>query len=113
MNDSKTASFDESQLRQPLEHPYFLASVILSLIIVAAAILIIVFAPDWLKSHAMLSKEATVVRAALVAALAGMPLLALLRNRRDVYIHGESIRLSRKQFAPITKFLKSNADAWQ
>jgi hypothetical protein len=107
MNDSKAASFTESQLRHPLERPYFLASVVLSLIVVAAGIVIILFAPDWLKSHALLSKEATAVRAALIAALAGLPLLALLRNRRDVYIHGQSIRLSRNQFAPIYEILEN------
>ena len=106
MHDSKAPSFTESQLRHPLERPYFLASVVLSLIVVAAGIVIILFAPDWLKSHALLSKEATAVRAALIAALAGLPLLALLRNRRDVYIHGQSIRLSRNQFAPIYEILE-------
>jgi hypothetical protein len=106
MNDSTAASFNELQLRHPLERPYFLASVVLSLIVVAAAIVIILFAPDWLKSHALLSKEATAVRAALIAALAGLPLLALLRNRRDVYVHGQSIRLSRNQFAPIYEILE-------
>jgi hypothetical protein len=106
MNDSKAASFTESQLRHPLERPYFLASVVLSLIVVAAGIIIILFAPDWLESHALLSKEATAVRAALIAALAGLPLLALLRNRRDVYIHEQSIRLSRNQFAPIYGILE-------
>jgi hypothetical protein len=106
MNDSKAASFTESQLRHPLERPYFLASVVLSLIVVAVGIVIILFAPEWLKSHALLSKEATAVRAALIAALAGLPLLALLRHRRDVYIHGQSIRLSRNQFAPIYEILE-------
>jgi hypothetical protein len=106
MNASKAASFDESQLRHPLEYPYFLFSVVLSLIVVAAAIVIIAFAPDWLKSHAMLSKDATLVRAALVAALAGMPLLVLFRNRRNAYIHGQSIRLSRNQLAPIYEILE-------
>jgi Zn-dependent protease with chaperone function len=102
----KAASLDESQLRHPLERPYFLASVVLSLIVVAAVIIAIVFAPDWLNSHAMLSKEATLVRAVLVAALAGMPLLVLLRNRRDAYVHGQSIRLSCDQFAPIYDILE-------
>jgi Zn-dependent protease with chaperone function len=106
MKDSKAASFDESQLRHPLEHPYFLGSVTLSLIVVAAAIVVIVFAPDWVTSHALLSKQATFVRAALVAALAGMPLLVLLRHRRDAYVHGQSIRLSRNQFAPIYEILE-------
>lgn len=80
MNDSKAASFDESQLRRPLERPYFYASVFLSLIVVGAGV--------------------------LIAALAGMPLLALLRNRRDVYVHGQSIRFSRNQFAPVYEILQ-------
>jgi hypothetical protein len=96
----------ESQLRHPLERPYFLASVILSLIVVAVVTVVIILAPDWLKSHAMLSKGATVVRAALVAVIAGMPLLSFLRNRRDAYVHGQSIRLSRNQFAPIYELLE-------
>ena len=106
MNDSKAGSFDESQLRHPQERPYFLFSVILSLTVVVATIVIIVFAPDWLKSHAMLSKEVKLVRAALVAALVGMPFLTLLRRRRNAYIHGQSIRLSRNQFAPIYEILE-------
>lgn len=106
MNDSKTASFTESQLRNPRERPYFWASVILSLIIVGAGVVIILFAPEWLKSHALLSKEAIAVRAALIAALAGMPLLALLRNRRDVYVHGQSIRCSPNQFGPLYEILE-------
>lgn len=106
MDNAKTTSFDESQLRHPLERTYFLASVILSLIVVAAAVVIIVFAPDWLKSHALFSKGAAAVRAALVAALVGMPLLVLLRNRRDTYVHGQSVRLSRNQFAPIYQILE-------
>lgn len=106
MNDSKAASFTESQLRHPRERPYFWASVVLSLIIVSAGVVIILFAPEWLKSHTLLSKEATTVRAALIAALAGMPLLALLRHRRDIYVHGQSIRCSRNQFGPIYEILE-------
>lgn len=106
MDGSQAASFDESQLRHPLERRYFLGSVILSLIVVAAVIVVLVFAPGWLKSHPMLSKGATVVRAALVAALAAMPFLSSLRRRRNAYIHGQSIRLSHDQFAPIYEILE-------
>jgi hypothetical protein len=76
------------------------------MVVVAAVIVLVTLAPDWLKSHPTLSKEARLVRAALVAALAGIPLLALVRNRRNAYIHGQSIRLSRNQFAPVYEILE-------
>jgi hypothetical protein len=101
-------SIDESVLRHPLERPIFIASVILNFALMALAITFIFFEPPWLKTHPLIDKEVTFLRALAITALVGIPLLVLNRNRREAAIRGNSVRLSENQFPEIYAILQSH-----
>jgi hypothetical protein len=102
------APVDESKLRHPLERPVFLATVALNFLLMAFAIALIFYEPAWVKSHALLSKEISLLRALAITALIGIPLLVLNRNRREASIRGNSVRLSDKQFPEIYAILQDH-----
>jgi hypothetical protein len=102
------APVDESKLRHPLERPVFLATVALNFLLIAFAIALIFYEPAWVKSHALLSKEISILRALAITALIGIPLLVLNRNRREASIRGNSVRLSDKQFPEIYAILQDH-----
>ena len=84
----------ESQLRHPWEIPIFIASVVLNLALIAAAIFIAARGDAWLRSHHFLAKYSNQIRAGAIAAILTVPSLALVRNNRLGFIRGNSIRLS-------------------
>jgi len=101
-------SVDESVLRHPLERPIFIASVILNFALMGLAIAFVFFEPPWLKTHPLIDKEVTLLRALAVTALIGIPLLVLNRNRREAAIRGNSVRLSENQFPEIYAILQKH-----
>lgn len=94
-------SIDESKLRHPLERPIFIASVVLNFVLMGLAIALLVYEPPWIKSHPILGKEITFLRALAITALVGVPLLVLNRNRREASVRGNSVRLSERQFPEV------------
>jgi len=99
---------DERSLRHPLEQPYFIASVILNFTLMAAAIALVVHEPAGLKTHPILDKELSVIRFLAITALIGIPMLVLRRNRREAYVRGNSVRLSRTQFPEVYAILEDH-----
>ncbi|MGC1379975.1 MAG: M48 family metallopeptidase [Candidatus Baltobacteraceae bacterium] len=99
---------DESKLRDPNEVPLFVLSVILNFILLGLAIALIFYEPPWLKGHAILTKEVSLLRALAITAVIGIPLLVLNRNRREAAIRGNSVRLSEKQFPEIYAILQDH-----
>ena len=95
----------ESQLRHPWEIPIFIASVVLNLALIAAAIFIAARGDAWLRSHHFLAKYSNQIRAGAIAAILTVPSLALVRNNRLGFIRGNSIRLSKDQFGPVYEIL--------
>jgi hypothetical protein len=98
----------ESQLRHPWEIPIFIASVTLNLALIAAAVFIAARGDEWLRSHHVLSKYSSQIRAGAIAAILTVPALALVRNNRLGFIRGNSIRLSQDQFGPVYEILEEH-----
>jgi hypothetical protein len=99
---------DESTLRDPLEVPIFVGSVIGNFLLMAVAIALIFYEPSWLKAHPFINKETTLIRALAITALVGIPLLVLNRNRREASVRGNSVRLSERQFPEVYAVLKGH-----
>ncbi len=99
---------DESTLRDPLERPIFIASVIGNFLLMGLAIALIFYEPPWIKSHALLSKDVGFLRLLAITALVGIPLLVLNRNRRESYVRGNSVRLSDRQFPEVYAVLRGH-----
>jgi len=102
----------EKDLRHPLERRLFIVSVILNFVLMAAAIALIVYNPPlpWLKDHPLLNKELGIARLLAITALIGIPMLTVNRNRREAYIRGNSVRLSRTQFPEIYAILEAHCN---
>jgi hypothetical protein len=103
--DGSPGPIDESLLRHPLERPVFLASVFFNFLLMALALTLIFFEPSWVKSHALLSKEISLLRVLAITALISIPLLVLNRNRRESSVRGNSVRLSPEQFPEVYEIL--------
>jgi hypothetical protein len=101
-------AIDETSLRHPLERRYFVASVILNFTLMAAAIAILIHEPAWVKTHPIIDKELNVIRFLAITALVGIPFLVLNRNRREAYVRGNSVRLSRTQFPEVYAILEDH-----
>lgn len=99
---------DESRLRDPLERPVFVASLICNFLLMAIAITLIFHEPNWLKSHPILDKEFSFLRILAISALIGIPLLVLNRNRREASVRGNSLRLSDEQFPEVYAILRGH-----
>lgn len=104
----KNDAVDESSLRDPRESPIFLASVAGNLLLMGLAIALVFYQPDWLKTHAFLNKEITLLRILAITALIGIPLLVLNRNRRESSIRGNSVRVSDRQFPEVYAILRDH-----
>jgi hypothetical protein len=98
----------EKDLRHPHERRIFILSVVLNFTLMAAAIAVIIFNPPWLKHHPLINKEVSIARFLAITALIGIPLLTVNRNRREAYIRGNSVRLSRTQFPEIYAILEAH-----
>jgi hypothetical protein len=72
------------------------------------AIVLVFFQPGWLKGHALIDKEITLLRVLAITALVGIPFLVLTRNRREASIRGNSVRLSDQQFPEVYAVLKEH-----
>lgn len=101
---------NEQELRHPHERRLFITSVILNFALMAAAIALVVFNPPltWLKHHPLLDKELGIARLLAITALIGIPMLTVNRNRRESYIRGNSVRLSRTQFPEVYAILEAH-----
>jgi hypothetical protein len=98
----------ESQLRHPLEKPVFIASVILNLALIAAAIFIAARGDAWLKAHHFMAKYVNQIRGGAIAAILALPGISLVRNNRLGFIRGNSIRLSNDQFPQVYEILEEH-----
>jgi hypothetical protein len=98
---------DESKLRHPLEQPYFVAAVVLNFVLMAFAIVVLAVAPDWMRAHPVLHKQAELLSGLAIAALVGVPFLAYQRNVRVASMRGWSVRASRTQFAGVYEILEA------
>jgi hypothetical protein len=101
-------SIDEAALRDPWERPIFFASVAGNFLLMGIAIVLVFFQPGWLKGHAFIDKELTLLRVLAITALIGIPFLVLNRNRREAAVRGNSVRLSDRQFPEVYAVLKDH-----
>jgi hypothetical protein len=99
---------DESALRDPLERPIFIASVICNFLLMGVAIALVFYEPGWLKDHPLLNKQLAFLRVLAITALIGIPLLVLNRNRREATVRGNSVRLSDRQFPEVYAVLREH-----
>lgn len=107
MRDPSDA-IDESTLRDPRERPIFIASVVFNFILMGIAIVLVFYTPVWLKSHPVLNKDVGFLRVLAITALVGIPLLVLNRNRREVSVRGNSVRISEQQFPEVYAVLEDH-----
>jgi hypothetical protein len=110
-SDTKTEStdwIDESALRDPLERPIFIASVVTNFALMAVAIALIFFQPSWMRTHPVLGKEIAFLRVLAITALAGIPLVVLNRNRRESSVRGDSVRVTEQQFPEVYAVLRNH-----
>jgi hypothetical protein len=98
---------DEAKLRHPLERRYFVVAIVLNFVIVAGAIILVAVAPDWLKAYPVLRKQVEVLSGLAIAAVLGVPLLALQRRVRVAEMRGRSVRLSTTQFGGVHEILEA------
>lgn len=98
---------DESKLRHPLERPYFAIAVVVNFALMAAAIVVLAVAPEWLRAHPVLHKQAELLSGLAIAALLGVPFLAYQRNVRVASMRGWSVRASQTQFAAVYEILEA------
>lgn len=103
-----TTDIDEASLRDPLERPIFIASVLANFALMAMALALIFYQPAWTKTHPILGKEIAFLRVLAITALAGIPLLVLNRNRRESSVRGDSVRVSDQQFPEVYAVLRSH-----
>ena len=92
---------DESRLRHPHERWIFVATVVVNLALMAAAVYLTAYGSAWLEAHPRLDKYADGLRAAAVLAILSPPLLVVLRNTRRTIVMGSSVPLSRAQLPEI------------
>jgi hypothetical protein len=104
------SQFDESQLRHPLERPIFIASVIVNLAIMVAAVVLVSLGGDWLDSHPILKSFSKQMRALAMVAVFAPPAIAVIRNIRRGLVRGNSVRLSREQVPEIYEILERHCD---
>jgi len=103
-----SAHVSEENLRHPQDRLVFIASVVLNLALMAAAVYLVANAPDWLTSHPVLRKPLEHIRTLAIIAIFALPAAVIIRNERRVSIRGNSIRLSRDQFASLYDRLQSH-----
>ena len=101
-------AIDESALRDPLERPVFIASVIANFALMIVAIVLIFYQPSWTRTHPVLGKEIAFLRVLAITALVGIPLVVLNRNRRESSVRGDSVRVSEQQFPEVYAVLRSH-----
>jgi hypothetical protein len=101
---------DESVLRDPLERPVFIVSVIGNFVLMAIAIALIFYQPAWVKAHPVIGKDISFLRVLAISALIGIPLLVLNRNRREASIRGNSVRLSKHQFPEVYAVFRGHCE---
>jgi hypothetical protein len=106
----KLAQINESQLRHPWEKTIFIASVVLNLALMVAAIVLVDTAHNWLKDHPILAKNAKQLQALALAAVFAPPAIAFIRNARRGFIRGNSVRLSKDQIPEIYNILESHCE---
>src|SRR5215831_1922822 len=103
-----SAHISEENLRHPQDRLVFIASVVLNLTLMAAAVYLVANTPDWLTSHPVLRKPLEHIRTLAIIAIFALPAAVIIRNERRVSIRGNSIRLSRDQFASLYDLLQSH-----
>jgi hypothetical protein len=103
-----SAHIEERDLRHPQDRLVFIASVVLNLALMAAAVYLVASGQDWLKSHPFLKKSAEQIRTLAILAIFALPAATLIRNARRGLIRGNSIRLSRDQFGAVYGLLESH-----
>jgi len=99
--------FDESDLRHPGDKYIFIASVVLNIGLMSAAVYLVANGSDWIKSHPFLGKWAEHLRTLAIFAILALPASVLVRNSRRGLIRQNSVRLSKSQFAQIYDLLDS------
>lgn len=101
---------EESQLRYRWERPISVASVLVNLSIMIAAIAIVTYGSEWLAFHPFLAKRMEELRMAAIAAVLAPPAIAIMRNARRGSIRGNSIRLSSDQIPEIYRILEKQCE---
>jgi hypothetical protein len=97
---------DESRLRHPLERPIVLASFLVNVLLLAAAIYLVKYGGNWLEAHPILATYAKELQTLAGAMLFSPLALAFLRNTRRAAIRANSARLSSEQFPEVHSVLE-------
>jgi len=108
MSAQVPSGIDESTLRDPLERPVFIASVLVNFLLMGLAIALIFYQPAWVRTHPVLGKDISFLRVLAITALISIPLLVLNRNRRESSIRGNSVRVSDTQFPEVYAVLRDH-----
>ena len=99
------APVDERMLRHPSERRVFAACVVVNIVALAAAVWLVVAAPDWLAAHPVLAKPVKALRALAIAALIAPPAVVLLRRTRWAVTHWNGIEVSPAQIPDLYALL--------
>jgi hypothetical protein len=108
MSAQAPGTIDESTLRDPLERPVFIASVLVNFGLMGLAVALVFYQPAWVRAHPVLGKDISFLRVLAITALVSIPLLVLNRNRREASIRGNSVRVSESQFPEVYAVLRDH-----
>jgi len=98
----------EAELRHPNEKTIFYSSLVVNIGMMVIAILLVMYAHDWLKEHPVLAGFIKHIRAFAIAAVFAPPAIALIRNIRRGFVLGNSLPLSREQIPEIYELLEQH-----
>ena len=100
-SQTRTEALTEAQLRYPHERLISRISVVVSLTLLVAAVVVISRAPAWLEHRPRIAERLRDLRGLAIAALLAPPALVLLRNGRHLRLRANSVVLSREQIPEI------------
>ena len=107
---SDPISPEEESLRHPAELMVFRFSVLLNFLLLAAAILLLIYGPEWTENYPMLYNNRNKIRALTIAVLTGPIFVTFLRYTRHSFVRGNSVELSKEQIPLIFNVLKRHVD---
>src|SRR5215470_8118925 len=103
-------SAEEEALRHPAEKWVFAASVAVNLLLMAAAVLFVIYGPELAANYSFVQAHSGKIRALAIVVLSGPLLVTFLRYTRRSYIRGNSVELSDEQVPFIFELLKRHVN---
>jgi hypothetical protein len=107
---SDPMSDEEKALRHPLENRIFAVSVAVNVLLVAAAVLLVIYGLESFADYPFVTRNSGKIRAAVIAILAAPIFVTFIRYTRHAVIRGSSVQLSDEQIPALYEILKRQAD---